>query len=405
MISKQSINSVFWVGTLKGLGRVVTLGKIAVLARFLSPLEFGLFGIASLAISLLETVTDTGINVFIIQREGELKEYINTAWVISIIRGIIIFLLLAVFSPLISVFFKQDVTFLIFLIGFASFLRGFINPSIVTYQKELLFKKEFYLRFSIILTDALVAIALGIKYQRAFALVLAMIAGVLVELVISYVFIKPHPKLIFEKEKFKKVLSRGKWVTAAGIFQYLFANGDNLTIGRILNAGSLGLYQMAYRISTIPITEISDVFSRVTFPMYAKNQEDKKYNNRLLLKSTIAITIITLPIGILLFIFTKPIVEIFLGQKWMDLVMPLKILSIFGVIRAIEGVIVPYLLAYKKQEQVSAITLISLLGMAVSIIPLTLKYNITGSAYSVLFASLFVIPYILFLVKKEVLNS
>ena len=104
---KTSIKGVSWMGALRGLTRSLVYIKIAILARILSPNEFGIFGIASLALAFLEVFTETGINVFIIQGEGKLKDYINTAWIVSIARGFLLSVVLLLISNPISTFFAS----------------------------------------------------------------------------------------------------------------------------------------------------------------------------------------------------------------------------------------------------------------------------------------------------------
>ena len=89
---KDTLKGLSWMGALRGAGRLMAVIRIAVLARLLAPQQFGLFAIASLAIALLEMLTETGINVFFIQEKDRVKTYLDTAWMISIVRGFVIFL-------------------------------------------------------------------------------------------------------------------------------------------------------------------------------------------------------------------------------------------------------------------------------------------------------------------------
>ena len=87
---KQTVINVSWAGILRASTRIITFIRIIVLARILTPSQFGVFGIASLVLSFLEILTETGINVFLIQEKKAIKYYINDAWLVSILRGILI---------------------------------------------------------------------------------------------------------------------------------------------------------------------------------------------------------------------------------------------------------------------------------------------------------------------------
>ena len=80
--------------------------------------------------------------------------------------------------------------------------------------------------------------------------------------------------LNFDSLIFKDVIARGKWITLGGIFTYLYQNLDNMVVVRLLGATQLGYYDMAYRISSLPSTEVSDVIGKITLPVYIKISDD-----------------------------------------------------------------------------------------------------------------------------------
>lgn len=383
------------MGALRGAGRLMAVIRIAVLARLLAPQQFGLFAIASLAIALLEMLTETGINVFFIQEKDRVKTYLDTAWMISIVRGFVIFLVLLITAPFIAQFFKnQDAVALLRVISIVPLLRGFINPAEIKFQKKLQFSKEFRFRFFIFLFDGIVAIIAALVTRSVYSLVLGLISGVILEIAISFLFIKPVPKLSFESVKIKKIVGRGKWVTLAGIFNYLFHNGDDIVVGRLMDSYYLGVYQLAYKITSLPIYEAGEVFGKVTFPVYAKIAGDKKRLKKAFIKITLAISALVIPFGLILFLFPKQLVLLLLGDKWLDAVPVIRVLSVFGVIRAIAGSSSALFLAINKQEYVTALTFVSIIGLALTIVPLVNKYGILGAGYSALIGTFLAIPVI-----------
>lgn len=404
--TKDTIKGISWMGGLRFTTRIVSFAKTAILARILLPVQFGTYGIAALALALLEVLTETGVNVVLIQEKEGVEKYINSAWVISIVRGTIMALFIFVSAPFVAQFFQsEDSLILLQLIAIVPFLRGFINPSIVKFQKELAFHKEFWYRFSVFAVDATAVIIFAFYTRAAVSLVFGLIIGVLFEIVLSFLIIKPRPYLTFEKEYLKKILHRGKWITASGIFNYFFHNGDNIVVGKILGTTSLGLYQMAYAFSILPITEVADVFSRVTFPIYTRISEDRARLKIAFLKTIAGVSFLTAPFGFLLFFFPREIIGIILGEKWLGAVTVLPILAIFGVVRAISGSTSALFLAVGKQEYVTIVTMVSILGLGVSIVPLVVKYGIIGAGISALIGSLAALPVFLYYVLKIFNNS
>ena len=147
---KETIKGLSWIGTLRGLSRVLTFLKTIIIARILVPFQFGVFGIVSLILTFLEILTETGVNVILIQEETLSQSYINSAWVVSILRGILISLLMIFPRETVASFFHTpEVANLLLLASIIPILRGLINPTIIKFQKELRFDKEFRYRFLI----------------------------------------------------------------------------------------------------------------------------------------------------------------------------------------------------------------------------------------------------------------
>ena len=394
-----------WMALLRGSMRGMTVVKTVILARILTPSQFGVYGIAILVLGLLEILTETGINVVLIQEEGKTDEYISTAWVVSVIRGILISLLILALAPFIASFFSSPTA--LNLIRFSSLIplvRGFINPAIVKFQKELKFNKEFWFRSSIFLVDTAFAILLGILTGSEYALIWGMFAAALLEVILSFIIVKPTPSIRFEKEKVKKVIARGKWITFAGIFEYLFQHLDDIVVGRLLGTAPLGLYQQAYRVSTLPISEVGEVFNKVTFPTYTKISEDRERLKKAFLKVTSVISLLVIPFGLALFFFAKEVVLILLGDKWLEAVGALKVLAIFGILKAISNSAYSLFLSLKKQEIITLITFVGILGLAIPLIPLINRFGIVGAGYATIIGTLVGIPigiYFLFRIFKN----
>src|SRR4030042_2236902 len=397
----NTIKGVSWVGALRVFTRILSLVKTIVLARLLLPNQFGIYGIAALIVAFLEILTDTGINVFLIQEEDDVEHYVNTAWVVSILRGTLICLLIVLFSTFVSSFFKTpESRNILLLISIVPLIKGFINPSIVKFQKYLLFKKEFIFRSFLTLIEAVLTITFAIITKSAVSLVIGLLISAVFEMALSFYIAKPIPSLRFKIENFKLVFNRGKWITLAGIFEYLYRNLDNITVGKILGVTSLGYYDMAYKISILPITEVSEVFSKVTFPIYTKIKEDKKRLKKAFMKVMLTTTVIVLPIVIILIIFTEPLVLLFLGKNWLPIINVLKVLSIFGAIRSISGISSALFLALKKQNYVTFVTFASILGLGISIVPLVIRYGILGAGISAVIGSILSLPVMLYGVNK-----
>ena len=404
---KKTASGLAWMGLLRVMTRILVFVKLALIARLLGPTQFGIFGIVTLALAFLEITTETGINTFLIQGEGKIKDYINTAWVMSIIRGLIITIIIICLASYISIFFKSpESRNLLILVSIVPFLRGFINPAIIMFRKELKFHKEFYFRFTSFFIDSIVSVSLALYLRTAESLVWGLVAAAFTELLISFLVINKRPRLSINLQKARKIISRGKWVTMSGLFEYLYNEGDDIIVGRILNTTSLGLYRVAYKISTLPLTEVTDVIRRVTFPVYSKISFDKERLYRAYLKSAIFVTVLVIPFGLIIYYFSEQIVNILLGSGWEEAVGIIKVLSIYGIFKAIGGINTPLFFSMKRQEYPAIINFTSIVLLIALIFPMIINFGILGAAYSTLIVSIITLIISFFFVLrlfKEVL--
>lgn len=403
--SKQTIIGVSWMSAFRIFSRLIAFFRIVVLARILAPAQFGIFGIASIALALLEILTETGINVFLVQEKDDIDSYINDAWLVSIIRGLLISIFIILSAPFVVTFFKiQQSIGIILLISMVPLIRGFVNPSEVKFQKELQFNKEFYFRTIIFCLDSSVAVIVSLVTHSAIGLVLGLMSGAILEVILSFILIKPTPKIRFNFQKISKIIHSGKWVTLYGIFNYAASRGDSIAIGRLLGPGPLGIYQMGYTIATLPVSEIADVANKVTFPVYSRISEDLHRLKKSFLKTTLLVSLVSVLMGIIIFFFPKELFILIFGKKWAETVIILKPLAIYGVIRGISGTTSSLFLAVGKQKYVAGVTFLRFTALIITIIPFTLFYGILGTSYSVLLSGIIELPsigYYIWLIFKS----
>jgi lipopolysaccharide exporter len=392
---KDVIKGISWTGSLSFFTKAVGFLETIILARILVPAQFGAYGIALLALGLLETLTETGVNIVLVQ-EKEIDGLISSAWLVSIGRGLLITLLLYFISPLIAGFFhSSDSLLLLQLISLVPFLRGFINPAVVKFQKNLMFRKYFWYQMVILFVDTAVSIIVTYITKQPIGIVIGLLAGVFVELGFSFIFISPRPDFSFRKEYVSKIFHRGKWITLTTIFNYLFSNSDNIAVGRLLGAGSLGIYQLAYSLAVMPLVEIGNVFGFVTFPIFAKLSDETKRLKNAFLKTTVSVIILSIPF-VIIFVFFPQIFVFILGKKWEALTKVLPILSILGILRAITASTSVVFLSKIKQNYATTVTMITIVGMLATLVPFIHLFGIFGAGLAALVGVVLSFPVLIY---------
>jgi len=329
----------------------------------------------------------------LIQEKDSLAKYLDTAWVVSILRGVVVSALMVLASGPVAVFFHLPVVRqLIMIAGLIPFLRGFINPACVKFQKELTFAKEFWYRFSIVVVEIGLTVLLALSTKSAASLVWGLVFSAIFEVGISWIFISLRPRAKLNYEQVKTVLGRGKWVTGFGLFNYVFSTIDNVVVGRLLGSSALGIYQNAYKLSLLPGTQINDIYYKTTTPVYVKMHEEQKSLARAMTIGTSGLVVVQLVVGLAIYLLADPLVRIALGPNWLAAIPVVRILAILSAVRGATLSFNSLFVALQKQKHVAIMSGVSMLVMVGLIIPAVRLSGLSGAAWAAVVAAVAAMP-------------
>lgn len=400
-LSQKVVRSTFWAGFGKISERILRFIRTMIVARLLAPSDFGLFGLACLAMDILQTFTQTGMSVALIQKKENTEEYLNTAWTVSLIRSIILFFALFFFSPLVAIFFNNPAASGVTkAVSFTVLFGGLSNIGTIYFSKEIDFRKDFVINLSKIISGTVVTIILAFILRNSWALVWGMLSGSLVRCIVSYIIHPYRPKFHFEWHKAKELLNFGKWIFGSGIVLFLVTQGDDILVGKLLGTTALGFYALAYAVANLVATEISRLISQVTFPAYAKLQDEKEKLKKAYFKTFQVTSFIVIPIAACVFLLSYEFTNIFLGEKWLPMVPALKILTFCGLMRALFVTGGSLFVSVGRPNMDFKILSIRLIIMAIFIYPAIKFYGILGASFTVLLGFLFAMPTWFYATKK-----
>jgi len=401
-LKKKAINASFWAFSFRIINKFISFIRKIILARLLSPNDFGILGICFLVISILESFTETGFKKTLIQKRNISEDELNSVWTILLIRGLLLYVILFISAPMIEIFFNEkNITNLIRIVGFVLVFTSCTNIGIIFFQKEMDFKKEFYFQLSGVASGAIIGIALAIVLRNIWALVFAVLINKTVMFIMSYLLSPYKPKISFKVKEIIGLSNFAKWLFGLNIIYFLSIHGDDIFVGKVLGTLSLGLYQMAFQIANFVTTEITKVVGKVAFSAFSIAQEDLDKVRKgyiLLLK---IISNIGFPIVIGLLVLGSDFIIIVLGEKWIGINIPLRILALAGLLRSITDS--SYIIAIGKPNVVFKIELIRVLVLIILIYPLTVNYGLNGTAITVLI-SLIIKSILFFYNNVKILN-
>lgn len=373
-----------WVFISYGLEQALSLVRSIILARLLSPADFGLMGMVSLSIAFLVVLSETGVWQAIIQRPEVDTRTLNTAWLISVVRGILLALVMVAVAPLVALFFQAPLLGPMIRVMALSFvLSGLNSLGLVLLQKNLDFKGLTALNLVTGAVNLVVACVAAILWRNAWALVAGTLAGSVAALALSYVVHPFRPRWQFDRRSARELFSFGKYLTASSVVNYALTQGDDAYVGKVLGAGPLGLYELAYRLSNLPATSITHVIGRVTLPAYSALQNDLEQLRMTYLRVLKLTALVSIPAAAGLFALAPFVVSVLYGEKWMPMVPAFQVLCLFGLERSIGATTGPVFIALGKPNLSLRVSLVKLTTMAVCIVPLTKALGFLGTSIAV----------------------
>ena len=392
-IAQQAAKSGVWMTVIRVFSQGSNILMLLILARLLSPRYFGILGLAMLTLSASKQFTDIGINTALVQQKAEnIDRYLNTAWVLNISRGVLLAAVLFFTAPFIAQFFGEadsSLTTVVRVIGLSPLIYGLQNPAIVYFQKDLDFHKEFVYQTA----SSFVQFGVGIGYALVSPTVWALVAGVISvnvsKVVLSYALHDYRPWPSVDRAVLSELIDYGKWITAASITQFIHSEGDDVFVGWFLSATAVGFYQYAHKIADMPATQFTEVVSAVTFPAYSKLQDDPAALRDAVFGTTRLVAVVAFPLSVGMALIAPSFVPVVLGDDWVPMVLPLQLLSVFGLLHAITRHFGGVFNALNRPDLNMKLDTVRIVCLAAIIWPATARWGLAGTAGAVIAVYLF----------------
>jgi PST family polysaccharide transporter len=332
----RMVSGLFWTSLSFGIWKLVSLVTVFILARILSPADFGLVGIAIIVIGVIRMFQDMGVGCALIYSKNTSIELTSTAFYMILASGFIFTLGGYLSAPYMASYFNNPAAESILRALSANIMIvsiGTVPGFLLT--KELQFKKRVGPDMVAALAQAAISIYLALKGQGVWSLVAGEIANRSVASIGSWMIHPWRPKLLFDRKLARELFSYSKFMVASSISSFATSNADNIIVARILGATQLGYYSLAFRAASLPSTLTFFVLSKVTFPVFSKLQDNRRELADAFLKTIKYLALISLPAGIIMYMLAPELVDMLLGEKWSRSVESMQALVIYGVFTSI----------------------------------------------------------------------
>ncbi len=271
---QRTIKSGFWVFALRIFIQVLSYVRYIILLRVLAVADMGLLGVVLLLMQTLDTFTNTGFQAALIQKKDKIQKYLDTAWTVGLVRAAVLFVILYFCAPLLAGIKvpaeKVSLTIAVIRVtGLSFFVTALANIGTVYFQKELRFKNYFILHAVSSLVGIAVTIFLALVYKSVWALVFGKLANGIVRCILSYILLPGRLRFRIDFPKARELWVFGKWIFGGSALVFLLTQGDDFFVWGYLGITSLAFYQMAYKFSNMPATEISGIIGHIIVPAYS----------------------------------------------------------------------------------------------------------------------------------------
>jgi O-antigen/teichoic acid export membrane protein len=316
---------------------------VVLLARLLTPHEYGIAGMVLVAISLEPLLAGTGLASVLVQRPVITEMDKSTVFWTNAAVGLLACLVGVAVSPLVADFYGSAQ------VGplFAAVSVVFLVSSLSSVQANLLIREMNFRSLELrtmaaTLVGAVVAIAIAAEGGGAWALIAQQLAVYSVSLMLLTGFSRWRPRLMYSRESLRELRSFGGGVSGTILMNQLTQNTDNVLIGRFLGASALGLYTFGYSLIMLPVSRIASPLVQVLYPVFSRVQHERPRLSSLWLRSLRIMVAITMPAMLGLIVVAPEMVDVVFGQRWHDATPVIQILSAVGLaigIQSLNGIL------------------------------------------------------------------
>lgn len=372
-----------WMLGAKVAERCLGLVSTVVLARLLSPSDFGLVAMAMVFVAAADALAAFGLDWALIRQPALEKRHLDTAWTIKAGVGLFSFLLLAALSPLIADFYKEPrIQSMVIVLGLTLLIGSLENPGIVMFRRNMNFTKEFMVRTGSKIASAIIGIAAAIYLRSYWALLIGSFTGRAVATLMSYMMHshRPRPTLSARQD----LLSFSIWLWFSNILSFLRGRTVQLILGKVAGPRDLGLFSVASEFSQLAASELAAPINRALFSAYVTEGTSANAVAAAYTKATPVIWLFTLPIVVGAGLAAPQIIALALGPQWgqaAELLRILAVAEVFGLVSAGAAQIFWAINRARLNTTIDAAFILMLIGLLLWWVPLE---GVRGAAYAVI---------------------
>ncbi len=331
-LKDKAVSGGAWTAFEKIFNEVVQFVIGIVLARLLSPSDYGIVGLLAIFFAVASTFQDSGFASALIQKKDRCQSDFSTAFFFNVAISVVIYALFFVSAPYISAFYNVPILTDITRVSALGFIIGGLTG--VQYAKlsaEMQFRTISILSMLGLVITGGAGIILALMGWGVWALVFQGLIGSFFKGIVVWVVSGWKPSLLFSRKSFKQLFSFGGYLMLSGLINTIYNNLYTLVIGKVYNPRTVGFYNRANGYAQIPTNLVLSMAVSVNYPILSSAQDDNERLKRAYRKLLRVPLYLHYPVLMGIAVLAAPLIEVMIGDKWLPCVPLLQILCMAGL--------------------------------------------------------------------------
>jgi lipopolysaccharide exporter len=375
-----------WLYGHRWIERLLDFAAVVVLARMLSPDDFGVVAVAGSVVAIVEGLGAFGIDKALIRTREDDRALYDSAWTLAALRGVAS---AAVMLTVAAVLSDGRLAAVLRALAFVPIVTGLTNPRFVTFERDLVYSRFAVLTLGAKLVSVTATLVVAFALRSYWALVVGLIANALAGMVFSYALAPYRPRISFER--FRTLFAFSGWLTLTSAVTALSMETDRIIVGRLLGLGDAGLYDMTQRVGVLPTRELLNPLQRLLLPAFSLLLNERDRLGRAVRESINVLGSLSLPTAAGFAVVAGDIVPLLLGQQWTPIVPLLVVLVPYLGLRSTLSMTLPCILALGETRMLFQVSLVYAFVHVPAFIAGTLWLGLPGAIWSIVLAGMFYI--------------
>lgn len=379
-VGQQIARGALWSLLIRVVNRSLGVISTLILARLLTPQDFGVYALAMMIYSFVELLRAFGFGAVLITKQQPSPDHYHTAWTLNLLLSLGTAMLLVGLSSFAAVFFEEPrLELATRFLALLFLIDGFRNIGIIDFQKKMRFDREFRLSVSAKIAGFLTTIPLAYLLNSYWAMLFGLFASSLITLLLSYTMHPFRPR--FRLTHWKELFSFGAWLQLNNVIRFLNNHVEKILVSRSLGVASVGSLMVAREVGSL-VAEVTQPIHRAAFPGIASVNNDRAHASELFLGVLSMLMLLGTPVAAGIYATAPLLVPLVLGEKWQHISTLVGLLALASVLRVVMASANNLVVAMGKPGLATVVISVRLLIFCVLLALLLPQYGLIAVGYA-----------------------